>query len=908
MKTKFKIGDKVKIIQRKPDNKTGGVNWDLPNGDVGVICYVCENSPTKFILKENKDGTGTYYGMYCPNEKYYFNDDDLELVSEEFILPEKWCVALTEDNVETLEQWRNWKNKSLTQTAIYGYLLYNKVWFNNIPSDCKEITFEQFKEHVFKNSNMKISNYECLPFPKDKPYIKLRVTKDIVKKDISTGKNLPDIIPAGSITWAESSFFEDVISRLGNIHPENNRYSANIPAEYFEIIEECIDEPINTYGLQVGDKLPSAIISEWKRVGNNRCQINDGSWEKSSMPFHGDRTILSFKVLHGIIGFEVSGTVDVYLRAEGFKEFMESFNKPKFETGKWYKYNDWYLKLLRIREDNIFIASDTIWITENEYKDWSNQEFTCGQADKSKILLTDLSEIQPYLPDGHIDKVSMKKNEFKKGDYVVCLSEAKPAPKSFSHEKNGGNGFKANYCFKLDSANDYSEQQTLFPEKHVHGFWSDSVRYATPEEIAEYDRLGEPYNVTTLNIKKDDNGRPLKTFEVGKWYTNPCYPEINGVKYKYFRIKQVEQIKGYKSWYNKFVFDKVADENWNIIDIHKTQSNTNFDQEMRLVEQPQKSLVGRYVKCLRDGANCCAVNGESVKKGQYYQIESICEEEYKLKNGNYCGFVDKPESYFNDIGFELMPEGFTPESEVTEYYEFIGDSVSSFTNGKIYKCNNPLDFETYDNFIDNNGNPNGYSGMNYRKFKPSTKEAYLAQESQSKEPKNSSMKEIKVGDTVRVTKRHCDNDAYVGYVGKITELDLDSDVPYQVDYSWCTDVELVNTPKAYTAEEALAELKRRGFKKGCRYTYMYTSGDYDEKDTCEADDDVEIREGGHYIDCGRGYLWHKENPTHLHRGPISSPTNDYALTIDEVFTTEKPEEQLDYLKPETLLPQTTLNY
>ena len=117
--------------------------------------------------------------------------------------------------------------------------------------------------------------------------------------------------------------------------------------------------------------------------------------------------------------------------------------KSKFEVGKWYKYvayttNVWYIKYQKTDSNGIFIASEYI-DNRRIYKNNLNN-FTCGKADSKKVLLTDLSEIQQYLPEGHPDKiVTEKSNEFgylvalvdgaqgvlymKKGDIGKCISD-----------------------------------------------------------------------------------------------------------------------------------------------------------------------------------------------------------------------------------------------------------------------------------------------------------------------------------------------------------------------------------------------------------------------------------------------------------------------------------------------------
>jgi hypothetical protein len=64
---------------------------------------------------------------------------------------------------------------------------------------------------------------------------------------------------------------------------------------------------------------------------------------------------------------------------------------------------------------------------------------------------------------------------------------------------------------------------------------------------------------------------------------------------------------------------------------------------------------------------------------------------------------------------------------LTEYYEYTDQSKGDFTKGKIYKCIDPSNLKNSFNFIDDRGTPNGWGSSNYTLFKPSTKEAYDAQ-------------------------------------------------------------------------------------------------------------------------------------------------------------------------------------
>ncbi len=77
----------------------------------------------------------------------YIFDEFWEIVKE-FVLPEEWCVKVTEDNKEFFTKLRGW-------VALNGYItsqiLGTKTWGLWLPNPYgKEITFEQFKKYVLK--------------------------------------------------------------------------------------------------------------------------------------------------------------------------------------------------------------------------------------------------------------------------------------------------------------------------------------------------------------------------------------------------------------------------------------------------------------------------------------------------------------------------------------------------------------------------------------------------------------------------------------------------------------------------------------------------------------------------------------------------------------------------------------
>lgn len=95
-------------------------------------------------------------------------------------------------------------------------------------------------------------------------------------------------------------------------------------------------------------------------------------------------------------------------------------DKPKFEVGKWYKspkYNRYicFKSLEKYSDYNRLYYSTIIYITNGEvkYNDYiANNEI---ELDFLNNPLTDLSEIQQYLPDGHSDKVETIP------EYIECV-------------------------------------------------------------------------------------------------------------------------------------------------------------------------------------------------------------------------------------------------------------------------------------------------------------------------------------------------------------------------------------------------------------------------------------------------------------------------------------------------------
>lgn len=384
-KTKFKLGDKVKIINRHPDNTTGSRPF---NKQSGMIAYVCHQDYNYYTLTSDLVNSGDYYGLLKINNQsnFYFKDSDLELIVEE---------------------------------------------------------------------------------------------------------------------------------------PE-----------------------INTYGLEVGDKLPQKVICQWGDQGLNYCGPSK-KWEKTIGQFMNDRTIEHFKIIDGIVAFKVSNTGSVYFKAEGFKEFMDNFDKPKLQVNKWYK---WFWKpnskitYGKIDSDSFF---DSFTVSEgihnNNYSKINGYYFNdCENIE----LLTDLSEIQQYLPEDHPDKI-----------IPISKTLKNPLIKDFNELEEGGiyytKSSKSEFifefsCYDLDNGSG-----------EILGFY-DSYGLDLSRDTF-YDNVSEPLPINNMIVLRD------ATEDEKKWLITckkeNTYIEKSSAILKYNLNNNLKNINSYKESKDENQFFKIKTKN-----------------------------------------------------------------------------------------------------------------------------------------------------------------------------------------------------------------------------------------------------------------------------------------------------------------------------------------------------------
>lgn len=217
-------------------------------------------------------------------------------------------------------------------------------------------------------------------------------------------------------------------------------------------------------------------------------------------------------------------------------EHPDKIINQKFEIGKWYK---WYQKNYGNyhygKVEKINLETDTLvmfpWIMQCTDYMYSGS-FDLSKAEQIQEI--SVKEVQEFLPEGHVDKFcetcngegetmvgklypsghievtdtcpdcngtgftnnvnKITSNEFKKGEYIVLIDYSPSFSTNYIYKQ------RENYYYlraKLDNDGDRNNGNIKFQKKNPYNW-----RYATQEEIDEYERRGKPYDVTELQKKE----------------------------------------------------------------------------------------------------------------------------------------------------------------------------------------------------------------------------------------------------------------------------------------------------------------------------------------------------------------------------------------------------------------------
>lgn len=402
-------------------------------------------------------------------------------------------------------------------------------------------------------------------------------------------------------------------------------------------------------------------------------------------------------------------------------------------------------------------------------------------------------------------------------------------------------------------------------------------------------------------------------FIIGKWYKG------EGGNY-YIKFKSLESLTlNNRIYYSERIYDEEyqkINDYWanddferyalsNPVDLSEIQQYLPPDHPDKQIKTMEKNefkkgdyivtlegdFSGRYLKALVDNPYSIGY----AKKDDYFKIvdSEQCilindDSTWNYSEGNYEIHKD----------FELMPEEFTPP---TKTKDLLSEAKRRYPVGTKFKSPQNLGIftvETYNNLHSH------WIGDNYLIIHVgnSNKGEYLCNNGVWAEIIEEIKSEEwipKVGDWIVVLKSDPYNEGK-DFVAQISNFNNKSSywvknqqnltTKYKTYNELCCDCHSfrkalpheipsniknpcleINIPmKNYTAEEALAELKRRGFKEGCKYYCRYENGEIDKNSVYTASKDPEIQGcNNSFIDCGGGYLWSKYYPHLLHEGPIS---------------------------------------
>ena len=259
-------------------------------------------------------------------------------------------------------------------------------------------------------------------------------------------------------------------------------------------------------------------------------------------------------------------------------------------------------------------------------------------------------------------------NKFKKDEYIIFTQGLSDSdfPLNYIFKQRQDEDYLSVYKDATGTENGWARHRNFnkfyLPDGQTEPIITD-WRYATKEEIAEYNRLGEPYDVTTLNKPE---------FKVGDWVyfmgTDPCLVT------PHWTIGKIDQIK--KIVGSSLNFDTGSN--------RRDQFRLATSEEMKSV-QPIKSSVfilpEKWCVYIKDGNLVSDKYKCSQYSGNYY----VYSEPVNSKEFNYIIGSGKLEEY-TEITFDQFKQYILKEEKIMKNNFKVGDYVEIIAN-KSYSCN-----------------------------------------------------------------------------------------------------------------------------------------------------------------------------------------------------------------------------
>jgi hypothetical protein len=308
------------------------------------------------------------------------------------------------------------------------------------------------------------------------------------------------------------------------------------------------------------------------------------------------------------------------------------------------------------------------FLNKNGYSDTLHRDYYCH------FPLIDSGSAWSHIKKGYTEitfeqfkqhvlkETSKSETMFRAGDYIVLLDGPKKDP-----------DFKLFYCYKqrensicispeIDCRGSKTNGWGLHAfDKSENNDW----RYATPEEIVEYDRVGKPFDVTTLENKITNK------FIVGNWYkySDNNYIKIsnvepeNGYNRLHFEERIYEGKHRYESnyWANSDMEKTLLSNEFSFSEIQKYLPDGHVDKikiDMKIIQEEAKRRfpIGCRFRCI-DGYEDTLVDDDIVYKILNNMIYASDGLGCLYKDGKWATLISMPKtgvlntSVLGDVGY-----------------------------------------------------------------------------------------------------------------------------------------------------------------------------------------------------------------------------------------------------------------
>lgn len=178
--------------------------------------------------------------------------------------------------------------------------------------------------------------------------------------------------------------FQDYDNSNTILNVTNGVYGGELIMLYeteWKVYEEpsVITDKTHYNGYSVGSPLLKAHLIAWSCAGQNMYNMDPNKWTVDRTPFSSDRIIEKIEQKKDVWAFLVSGTADLWIRADGYREFVESGSKPKVEE---VKESEYVFKI----GDRVRIKFDTRYYNNTSSNNPNNVTGTVIETDQSSGL------------------------------------------------------------------------------------------------------------------------------------------------------------------------------------------------------------------------------------------------------------------------------------------------------------------------------------------------------------------------------------------------------------------------------------------------------------------------------------------------------------------------------------------